>query len=360
MANTINYPNPYHCILYAGEIANDYLKLDRTASVTTGIKIASFVLTLGILPAVAFALSYIHHRVRLSNYEKLSKLAEQSLPDAIWVCNNVQRFRFEQWALDGMATRIAHKLGENYDSYRKLVSAGSAPAKWWQQFGALSETDRRCHFESIMYGIKTSKVESSVAISFGNYSSILEAISDYELTGDERKNFLKRCAVIGYVPKPSCVSNEERFEIMKSAAEVVSRDAWKDLFLKCMKEYNLYQEQRNEIAIILVKANYTILENQEHINSWNLTDSQKSALGILAIEGYLIEKKDLIARGLFAYPDRLMTQMLGKIKNLNLPPKHLTPIIEALTNIENITKPELDALKSYTAQVEENRKSRRG
>src|SRR5689334_2147249 len=96
MTDPVNYPSPCRCILYAGEIANNYLKLDKTdktACVKTGIKIASYVLTLGVLPAIALLISYIHHRVTRNYFEQLNSIAAQSLPGAIWVCKNIQRFR---------------------------------------------------------------------------------------------------------------------------------------------------------------------------------------------------------------------------------------------------------------------------
>jgi hypothetical protein len=312
--------NPNTTMLYIGGKAADYLTLDGNAHAAVFFKVASYVLTLGIFPLVAYVVTIPYYRLQSKYDTFLSQKANGTLDDAVWVANNIQRFGIRNEHSRGeIARNVSKQIAMNFNKFRKKVTLNEASDKWIKNF-KLADYE----IPSIVRTMAR-EMGSDTGIEFA------ETIKDYAVDDDMRSKMIVDIAWEGVVPRKELLNTEERIQVL---INIVKSHHFGGEYLfsfidKCLKDYELSKDQKMDVIKELIKDSGFFDYYPDLKNTSDLTMFDHQTCILLALDVYIEKRKSKDK----PYFESLKT-IIGQIKKLKLDKKHLAPILQKLLSID--------------------------
>lgn len=245
---------PNHALLWVGETSTSYLSLENDSVWKGALKVASYVLTLGILPAIAAVSANVYRRVQARVYQELCRVAETSFDGSLWVLNNLDRFRIKHSMssdtrrdIQGRVKILQHHpkvdllnhiyfaVLNNPQQYVKLLNAGQIK-NWATQLG-LSKTDCFEVFRRVSENTSTSindlkKESDEKNVHYSPYTD--ESLDSFGICKTDMVGLLRASSVLTDLAAKGIVPSLAELRKMMPANNSRSLDSTKEDILKAM------------------------------------------------------------------------------------------------------------------------------
>lgn len=166
----------------ARQTCNDYFTLNRNEKVKSALKVASYILSVGIFPLLACLFILITNDILLGKYDRLEAISKQSADSACKVASFIHLYHFQASTVYLLLANVGETLLKNLDSFHKQIAMYPQATRY-----ALAEA------------------------LFKNYCSagcMLYSISHFNLTENERKE-IANLLVNSYLSYRQAVNNQE-------------------------------------------------------------------------------------------------------------------------------------------------------
>lgn len=314
--NNIQVSIPNYLFLQVGEMAEGYLTFTDSTT-DNALKIASYVLSLGVFPAVALLTVIKYQKVQSESIYALQTKASESLAGALWVSKHIKLFRlhhdYQKYNILENATK---SIGNNYRAFRQQLGQESS-AQWFKNF----------EMEDSYYAERTlneliERIENVLPMT--ELSSSFNIIGDYELTSDARLDLFRGLCWKGILPQPNLLTPDERYQVALTAARARGMYFGTNLLMKCLNAYQLTREQNFEVFKVTCKEDTAMFQ---FIPQFNFTYTERIEFGEMAKacfvakrEKYLKENPSNVYRNekdsycVISY----LKDYLGELNHLNL------------------------------------------
>lgn len=389
-SNIINHPSPQYMLMSLGEASASYLYNECETWTSVLIKVASFVLTLGIFPAVALMIFKSYSNTQSSDYKKLCDISAQSFEGAMWVAQNIQKFRLRCFKPDSPTNLhpVLLKADSRNYPYLQIVSnvwkqieenfqkCNAESANSWITKLSIKRGDYLELFISMMGKACSPSVNSQPNKEFeekGEQSNCLNlaTLNNFGITTSEDISFvLLHLATLGAVPTLKNLEEmykNSTFEMLKIKQAIVeamlgsynmdTSDEFKfDFILDCMSKYQITGKSAFTILDDYLRKDESPaalpFDDVSALDGVNMTSTLKKQIAFRYITNYFSRNGVSASKG---EPQQItMLQIRDAIKILNLDQQDQREINGKLRKSSTVFEgADLEAIKDLVASEAE-------
>jgi hypothetical protein len=334
MENLNNDLNPSRCILWAGEVSSNYLHLNWEKScVASGLKVASYVLTVGVLPLVAYVIHRIYESYQFKSYLDLQEKAGESFDGALWVSKNIQRFRIHSdYGRKQIAGVAGEQISKGYENYLEKYKDDN----WLANY----KLDQRDHCE-IVY--EMAKAIDKVDKTGDTIANFMKNLSMFALPLEELTFLYKNLAVNGIVADKKAVTKDQSFDIVLQLAKSFGHSFGWGLIVEKIEEFELNETQRFQIVQEMIKKYWQVFtfdSSYKVLDRFNLNTEQWKELILQMIDQVAKKPSD-------QYRESNIDDIFNICDHLKLSRKLLAPIVQKLISIKDLNGKEGSKIMAY-------------